>query len=95
MLGWGPLQRVCRACTLSFSPPRRQTTIKRGDYRGWAREYGICLLHQLNPRPLAHEDVRLMRASFMLTHRVPAGCVCVVVVVAVGGGPGASGVAMH
>lgn len=51
----------------------RQSTIRRNDYKGWAREYAICLLHQLNPRALAHDDVRLMRASFMLTHRVPAG----------------------
>ena len=42
---------------------------------GWVQEYAICLLKQLHPRPVATQDVRLMRASFMLTHRVPAGWV--------------------
>lgn len=70
--GRGVVLRVRR--TVAPSPARRQSTIRRNDYKGWAREYAICLLHQLNPRALAHDDVRLMRASFMLTHRVPAGC---------------------
>ncbi|KAL4420149.1 hypothetical protein ABPG77_010365 [Micractinium sp. CCAP 211/92] len=48
-------------------------SIARNDVGGWAREYAICLLQQFNPRALTHEDVRLMRASFTLTHRVPEG----------------------
>ena len=54
-------------------PARRSNTLKKGDYVGWVQEYAICLLKQLHPRPVATQDVRLMRASFMLTHRVPAG----------------------
>lgn len=55
-------------------PPRcRSTTLAREDYGGRATEHLICLLHQLNPLPVSGEDIRLMRASFMLTHRVPAG----------------------
>ncbi|EFN50723.1 hypothetical protein CHLNCDRAFT_55622 [Chlorella variabilis] len=49
------------------------TSIKRGDYAGWAQEYAICLLHMLLPRPVSAEQLRLMRASFMLSHRVPEG----------------------
>ena len=51
----------------------RSTSIKRGDYAGWAQEYAICLLHMLLPRPVSAEQLRLMRASFMLSHRVPEG----------------------
>ncbi|PSC71161.1 alpha-amylase chloroplastic [Micractinium conductrix] len=51
----------------------RSTTLAREDYGGRATEHLICLLHQLNPLPVSGEDIRLMRASFMLTHRVPAG----------------------
>jgi hypothetical protein len=31
----------------------------------------VCLLIQLLPSPLSKEDFSIMRASFMLTHRVP------------------------
>jgi len=54
-------------------PAGRAETLKRGDYRGWMREYGTCLLLMLNPQPVNHDSFRLMRASFMMTHRVPAG----------------------
>lgn len=51
----------------------RSATLQRGDYVGYWKELGVCLLHQFNPAPVAAEDIRIMRASFMLTHRVPHG----------------------
>ena len=68
-----PTPTPCRRCRPLPRPARRSNTLKKGDYVGWVQEYAICLLKQLHPRPVATQDVRLMRASFMLTHRVPAG----------------------
>lgn len=51
----------------------RSASIARNDYGGWVVEYTTCLLLQFNPRPVSASDIRLMRAAFMLTHRVPAG----------------------
>lgn len=48
-------------------------SIKQDDHVGWMREYVICALHLFDPFPVGHEELRLMRASFMLTHRVPTG----------------------
>ncbi|KAL4859220.1 MLO-like protein 14 [Chlorella vulgaris] len=51
----------------------RSASIKQGDISGNLKEYAICLAHSFNPTPVTTEDLRLMRASFMLTHRVPTG----------------------
>ena len=53
--------------------PCSTSTIKRGDHVGWLQEQAICLAYLFWPVPVSHEDIRLMRASFMLTHRVPPG----------------------
>ena len=51
----------------------RRATIRADDHVGWLKEHLICLAMQLNLRPVAASDIRLLRASFMLTHRVPQG----------------------
>ena len=51
----------------------RSGSIKKGDAPRWFLEYVICFLTSLLPAPVTREQFQIMRASFMLTHRVGEG----------------------
>jgi hypothetical protein len=58
-------------CLLLALPERRSKSVLRKPH-DWGWELLMCVAQMFRPHVICHEEFSIMRASFILTHRVPA-----------------------